>query len=128
MRSYLLDSIGDQVELLDVDQGVQALDHTDAVEREVQVHQVREVPEILKGSDAVVVELQFFQSVVVVQALYLLDQVLTQAEFLKGEIPIITLRLAHLSSPSILGILYIMEYSISSLSGGTGHSSLPRKL
>jgi hypothetical protein len=57
--SYLLDSVGDQVELLDVDQGVQALNHTDAVEGEVQVHQVREVPQVLQGPDTVVVELQF---------------------------------------------------------------------
>jgi hypothetical protein len=59
VESYLLDSIGDQIQLLDVHQGVQALNHTDAVEGEVQVHQVREVGQVLNGSDAVVVELQF---------------------------------------------------------------------
>ena len=55
MESYLLDSIGDQIQLLDVHQGVQALNHTDAVEGEVQVHQVREVGHVLNGSDTVVV-------------------------------------------------------------------------
>lgn len=85
---------------------------------------------VLDYSNPIVIKLYLLKLNTSLQTFNALDQVLPQAEPLYQSLllTLLTLSTVQPSRASILGIRYIIEYSISSIDASTGHSSLPRKL